>query len=125
MMTTKLRAIRGGAGDTTAAESARVQDNLYLSVNGEWAKTAEIPADRPRTGGFSDLDEGVEKQMLADFAGFRAHPEAVKNLLLSEAVKLNTLALDFKNVMLTALNQLQPCSKKLRRLRAGLISTNN
>lgn len=96
MMTTKLRAIRGGAGDTTAAESARVQDNLYLSVNGEWAKTAEIPADRPRTGGFSDLDEGVEKQMLADFAGFRAHPEAVKNPLLSEAVKLNTLALDFK-----------------------------
>lgn len=96
MMTTKLRAIRGGAGDTTAAESARVQDNLYLSVNGEWAKTAKIPADRPRTGGFSDLDEGVEKQMLADFAGFRAHPEAVKNPLLSEAVKLNTLALDFK-----------------------------
>ncbi len=96
MTATKLRAVRGGAGDTTAAESARVQDNLYLSVNGEWAKTAEIPADRPRTGGFSDLDEGVEKQMLADFAGFRAHPETIKNPLLSEAVKLNELALDFQ-----------------------------
>ncbi|WP_261807329.1 M13 family metallopeptidase [Lapidilactobacillus luobeiensis] len=87
--------VRGGAGDTTAAETARIQDNLYLAINGEWAKTAEIPADRPRTGGFSDLDEGLEKQLLADFASFRQDPSQVNDPILAEAVKLNALALDF------------------------------
>ncbi len=34
----------------------RIQDDLYLAVNGKWLETAVIPDDRPRTGGFSDLD---------------------------------------------------------------------
>ncbi|MFD1465796.1 M13 family metallopeptidase [Lapidilactobacillus mulanensis] len=88
--------VRGGAGDTTAAESARVQDNLYLSVNGEWAKTAEIPADRSTAGGFADLSVGVEDLLLADFAKFREDASQVADPILGEAVKLNQLALDFK-----------------------------
>ena len=50
----------------------RIQDDLYEAVNGEWLKTAVIPEDRPTTGGFSDLDQGVEKIMMADFAAFAA-----------------------------------------------------
>lgn len=88
--------VRGGAGDTTAAEVTRAQDNLYLSVNGEWAKTAEIPADRSTTGGFADLAIGVEERLLADFAKFRQDLTQVKIPELQEAVKLNQLALDFK-----------------------------
>lgn len=88
--------VRGGAGDTTAAEATRAQDNLYLSVNGEWAKTAEIPADRSTTGGFADLAVGVEERLLADFAKFRQDLTQVKTPELQEAVKLNQLALDFK-----------------------------
>ncbi|WP_270330889.1 M13 family metallopeptidase [Lapidilactobacillus dextrinicus] len=88
--------VRGGAGDTTAAEVTRAQDNLYLSVNGEWAKTAEIPADRSTTGGFADLAVGVEERLLADFAKFRQDLTQVKIPELQEAVKLNQLALDFK-----------------------------
>lgn len=88
--------VRGGAGDTTAAEATRAQDNLYLSVNGEWAKTAEIPADRSTTGGFADLAIGVEERLLADFAKFRQDLTQVKTSELQEAVKLNQLALDFK-----------------------------
>lgn len=88
--------VRGGAGDTTAAEATRAQDNLYLSVNGEWAKTAEIPADRSTTGGFADLAVGVEERLLADFAKFRQDLTQVKTPELREAVKLNQLALDFK-----------------------------
>ncbi|HJE14902.1 MAG TPA: M13 family peptidase [Lapidilactobacillus dextrinicus] len=88
--------VRGGAGDTTAAEVTRAQDNLYLSVNGEWAKTAEIPADRSTTGGFADLAVGVEERLLADFAKFRQDLTQVKTPELQEAVKLNQLALDFK-----------------------------
>ena len=48
----------------------RIQDDLYEAVNGEWLKTAVIPEDRPRTGGFSDLDQDVEKTMMADFQAF-------------------------------------------------------
>ena len=50
----------------------RIQDYLYEAVNGEWLKTAVIPEDRPTTGGFADLDQGVEKIMMADFRAFAA-----------------------------------------------------
>lgn len=46
----------------------RIQDDLYQAVNGEWLASAVIPSDRPVTGGFSDLDQEVEKTLMADFA---------------------------------------------------------
>ena len=49
----------------------RIQDDLYEAVNGEWLKTAVIPEDRPAAGGFVELDQNVEKLMMADF---RANP---------------------------------------------------
>ena len=48
-------------------EKVRVQDDLYLHVNKEWLDSAVIPDDKPRIGGFSDLDEGVEKLLIDDF----------------------------------------------------------
>ena len=45
----------------------RVQDDLYDYVNGEWIENAVIPPDRPMTGGFSDLDQEVEKLLMNDF----------------------------------------------------------
>ncbi len=50
--------------------TVRIQDDLYEAVNGEWLKTAVIPDDRPFTGGFADLDQDVEKTMMADFRAF-------------------------------------------------------
>ncbi|MBW4041099.1 MAG: peptidase M13 [Acidobacteria bacterium] len=43
-----------------AAVSARIQDDLYRAVNGEWLATAEIPADRARSGAFLDLVDDAE-----------------------------------------------------------------
>ena len=45
----------------------RAQDNLYLYVNQEWIDKTVIPDDKPRVGGFADLDEDVEKLLIADF----------------------------------------------------------
>ena len=45
----------------------RAQDNLYLHVNKDWMDKAVIPDDKPRVGGFSDLDEDVEKLLISDF----------------------------------------------------------
>ena len=42
----------------------RLQDDFYEYVNGEWAKTAVIPDDKPRTGGFSYLADEIEKLMI-------------------------------------------------------------
>lgn len=48
----------------------RIQDDLYEAVNGEWLKSAVIPSDRPTAGGFSELDQGVEKLLMKDFDQF-------------------------------------------------------
>ncbi len=50
--------------------NVRLQDDLYEYVNGDFLKNAVIPSDRPTTGGFSDLDQGVEKILMNDFASF-------------------------------------------------------
>ena len=43
-----------------APDVPRVQDDLYRSVNGQWLATAEIPADRARSGAFLDLVDEAE-----------------------------------------------------------------
>ena len=48
-------------------EKIRIQDDLYEAVNGEWLATAVIPSDRPTAGGFSELDQNVEKLLMEDF----------------------------------------------------------
>ena len=47
-------------------EKIRIQDDLYHYVNQEWLDKAEIPADRPTAGGFSDLDKDVEQLLIND-----------------------------------------------------------
>ena len=43
-----------------AGDAVRVQDDLYRHVNGEWLASAQIPADRARSGAFLDLVDGAE-----------------------------------------------------------------
>jgi putative endopeptidase len=72
----------------------RIQDDLYEAVNGEWLKTAVIPEDRPAAGGFVELDQNVEKLMMADF---RALAEGSKTTDIPEmkyAVALYKKVLD-------------------------------
>ena len=82
----------GGAGDTVDAKPADFKDNLYLAVNGAWQEKAVIPADKSRTGGFMDLDEGVEKALMKEFHEFANDESKVKDPLMLQAVKLYRLA---------------------------------
>ncbi|UQS81996.1 M13 family peptidase [Bombilactobacillus folatiphilus] len=91
MKQTKQRIV-GGAGDTTQGATASPKDNLYLAVNGEWLKTAQIPADKSRVGGFSDLDLDIEKQLMQDLADFAAQKKAVPNTLMQQAVEFYRVA---------------------------------
>ena len=73
---------------------ARIQDDLFENVNGEWLATAVIPDDKPSTGGFEILVDDVEKIMmndLADFAAGRKHSDVAG---MEDAVKLYRKILD-------------------------------
>ena len=50
-----------------SVDFTKVKDDLYEAVNGEWIKSAEIPADKSATGGFNDLNDDIEKLLMDDF----------------------------------------------------------
>ena len=75
-------------------QKIRIQDDLYMAVNGEWLETAVIPEDRPTTGGFSDLDQDVEKLMMAEFRAFAAGEKTTDIPEMKYAVALYKKVLD-------------------------------
>ena len=68
--------------------NVRIQDDLYEYVNGDFLKNAVIPADRPTTGGFSELDQGVEKTLMADFSVFTNGEKTTKIKEMNYAIEL-------------------------------------
>lgn len=73
----------------------RIQDDLYHAVNQEKLDQIEIPADRPVAGGFSELDEGVEKTMMGEFASLSKSRE-FPNSYIENAVNLYDLGVNVK-----------------------------
>ena len=43
-----------------------IKNDLYEAVNGEWLKAAKIPDDKPATGGFNDIVDEIDKQLMDD-----------------------------------------------------------
>ncbi|WP_225047213.1 M13 family metallopeptidase [Lacticaseibacillus kribbianus] len=78
-----------------ATDTPRYQDDLYAAVNGEWEKTAVIAPDKSRTGGFTDLADGVEEHLMADFKAVAAGDKPAPDHYFASAVKLYEKALDF------------------------------
>ena len=70
----------------------RVQDDLYLHVNKEWIDNAVIPDDKPRIGGFADLDTDVEKLLISDFNKMAAGKLKCPDANVKKAVDLFKLA---------------------------------
>ncbi|MCR5611381.1 MAG: M13 family metallopeptidase [Clostridiales bacterium] len=94
--------------------AVRVQDDLYQFVNGEWLKTAVIPGDRPMTGGFSTLDEDVEKLLMKDFAGFANGAELPDVPIMEDAVRLYKKALDEKARGEAGMKPLYPLLREIK-----------
>ena len=74
-------------------EDIRIQDNLYMHVNQETLDRLVIPDDRPSTGGFAELAEGVEKIMMGEFEDMAASG-SYPNEYLERACKLYAIAKD-------------------------------
>ena len=95
----------------------RIQDDLYEAVNGEWLKTAVIPEDRPTTGGFSDLDQDVEKIMMADFAAFAAGEKTSDIPEMKYAIALYKKVLDVNRRNREGIAPVLPLLQKLQGIR--------
>ncbi|MFZ8765238.1 M13 family metallopeptidase [Enterococcus diestrammenae] len=72
------------------------KQDFYEYVNGDWLKTAEIPADKPATGGFQDLVDGIDEQLMAEFDHFVAHPETIPAGRMQDAIAYYQLANDYE-----------------------------
>ena len=97
--------------------NVRIQDDLYMAVNGEWLKTAVIPEDRPTTGGFSDLDQAVEKLMMAEFRAFAAGEKTSDIPEMKYAVALYKKVLDVERRNREGIAPALPLLEKIREIK--------
>ena len=74
----------------------RLQDDFFEAVNGDWEKTAVIPEDKPRTGGFSDLSDEIEELMLATTDDWLAGKNLPSDPILANFVKFHKLVTSLK-----------------------------
>ena len=74
-------------------DNIRIQDDLYLHVNGETIDKLVIPDDKPVAGGFSELADGVEKIMMEEFETMSAS-RSYPNDFLKRACELYVIAKD-------------------------------
>ena len=72
----------------------RIQDDLYEAINGETLANLEIPADRPVAGGFSELDQNVEKILMNDFSAFAKGEKSTDIESVKDAILLYKKVLD-------------------------------
>lgn len=78
-----------------AVNNELIKDDLYEAVNGEWLKTAKIPDDKPATGGFNDLVDEIDKQLMDDFDAYAAGKEKSDDSRFNEMINLYRLAKKF------------------------------
>lgn len=67
---------KSGIDSSGVDASVRIQDNLFMHVNGNWLKNTEIPADKPMWGSFIELDDQVKPQLKGIIEGINADAPA-------------------------------------------------
>ncbi|MFP9085323.1 M13 family metallopeptidase [Streptococcus equi] len=71
------------------------QEDFYQAVNGQWAETAVIPDDKPRTGGFSDLADEIEDLMLTTTDAWLTGENVPNDAILENFAKFHRLVADY------------------------------
>lgn len=74
----------------------RFQDDFYEAVNGEWAKAAVIPNDKPLTGGFVDLHNDIENLMMDVTAKWLQGEALPQDSALQQFVNYHRLVADYE-----------------------------
>ena len=97
----------------------RIEDDLYEAVNGDWLKDAVIPDDRPTTGGFADLDQGVEKLLMADFDLFSKGKKTTDIKEMKDAIELYKKVLDTKRRDEDGIKPVLPLLEKIKSMKSS------
>ncbi|GEP19406.1 M13 family metallopeptidase [Pediococcus argentinicus] len=96
--------------------ASSLKDDFYDAINGEWIEQAEIPADHSSTGGFMDLVDDGDKQLMKDFAEMRDGKVEPNTSELAEFIKFYNLAADFKKRDADGVAPLKPYLDKIENL---------
>jgi putative endopeptidase len=113
-MTSELTG-KSGITMQNADRDTRVQDDLYVHVNGRWLKEHEIPADRSMDGAFHALRDQAEadvREIIETAAATEAEPGA-------EARKIGDLYASYMDVETVAAAGLTPIAEELAAVRAA------
>lgn len=94
----------------------RLQDDFYHAINGEWEKTAVIPDDKPRTGGFSDLADEIEDLMLETTDQWLAGENVPDNAILQNFIKFHRMAADFDKREAVGIEPVKPLIEEYKNL---------
>lgn len=95
-----------------------IKTDLYEAVNGKWLKTAEIPADKPATGGFQDLVDEIDDLLIADTKEMAANPQEITDQLLQEYLAYYRLASDFKQRDASGAKDLLPLLERIEKIQS-------
>ena len=102
----------------------RYQDDFYDAVNGEWEKTAVIPDDKPRTGGFSDLADEIEDLMLDTTDDWLAGKNVPEDSILQNFVKFHRMTSDYEKREAVGVAPVLPLIKEYKALTSFSILLN-
>ncbi|WP_429964133.1 M13 family metallopeptidase [Enterococcus sp. AZ072] len=97
-------------------EKLMIKQDLYEAVNGEWLKTAEIPADKPATGGFQDLVDEIDDLLIADTNQLVEEPDTIPNDLMKEYIAYYRLTSDFEKRNADGMQPLLPILGRIEKL---------
>ncbi len=97
--------------------NVRIEDDLYEAVNGDWIATAVIPEDRPVTGGFSDLDQEVERLLMEDFKSFSLGNKKTDIKEMEYAVELYKKVIDVKRRNEDGIKPILPLLEEIKNLK--------
>ena len=95
----------------------RIQDDLYHHVNGEWLEKAVIPNDRPTTGGFSDLDQEVEKLLMNEFKEFADGKLSTDIEEMNDAIRLYKKIVDAKRRNEEGIKPILPLLERIKNIK--------
>lgn len=101
-----------------AIDEQLIKDDLYEAVNGEWIKEAKIPDDKPATGGFNDLVDDIDKQMMHDADEMSAGKQKPANSMMQEFISYYELAQDFDRREKEKAQPLQPIIEEIEQLQS-------
>ncbi|MBG9977210.1 M13 family metallopeptidase [Ruoffia tabacinasalis] len=95
-----------------------IKDDLYHAVNGEWLEKAVIPDDKPSTGGFMNLRDGVEELLMEDINAMVDGKIDLTNAEQAEMIKYYQQAMNFKERDSLGAQPVQPLFEKLNGLQS-------